>query len=174
MMSPIAYAFLKFAMPAAGAAILLVKLRHREFLAEGFRSPGLLCSITFIAIYLGWMLGTDALVGWRGPWDFQPWREAPLAVSIFRVLGVVVAGPILEELVFRGVAFGLLVRTRLGAGGAVVATALIWSLVHVQYSAVVIAIIFVSGLVLGLARWRSGSIFLPVAMHMLWNLYAIW
>jgi membrane protease YdiL (CAAX protease family) len=173
-MSPIFYSFLKFALPAAAATILLIRLGRRDFLQEAFRRPGLSVSLTFIALYLGWMLGTDALVGWRGPWDFGPWREAPLPSSVFRVLGVVVAGPVLEELVFRGIAFGLLLRTRIGGIGAVLATALIWSLIHLQYSATVIAIIFVSGLVLGLARWRSDSLFLPMAMHMLWNLYAIW
>ena len=37
-----------------------------------------------------------------------------------------------------------------------------------------IAIIFVDGLILGLARWRTRSVFAPAAMHMLYNLYAIW
>jgi membrane protease YdiL (CAAX protease family) len=174
MMSPTLYSFLKFALPAAASAILLVRLGHRDFLREAFKPPALSSVVLYVAVYLAWMLITDALLGWRGPWDFRPWREAPLPSSIFRILAVAVAGPILEEIAFRGIAFGLLLRTRLGGVGAVVVTALGWSLIHIQYSATVIAIIFVSGLVLGAARWRSGSLFLPIVMHMLWNIYAVW
>jgi membrane protease YdiL (CAAX protease family) len=38
----------------------------------------------------------------------------------------------------------------------------------------VIAIIVVDGILLGLARWRTGSVFVPIVMHALYNLYAIW
>jgi len=38
----------------------------------------------------------------------------------------------------------------------------------------VIGVIFVDGLLLGLARWKTRSLFPPIVMHMLYNLYAIW
>ncbi|MDB5721623.1 MAG: hypothetical protein JWP15_2241, partial [Alphaproteobacteria bacterium] len=30
------------------------------------------------------------------------------------------------------------------------------------------------GLLLGLARWRTGSVLPPILMHISYNLYAIW
>jgi membrane protease YdiL (CAAX protease family) len=47
-------------------------------------------------------------------------------------------------------------------------------MLHYTYPWWVIAIIFVDGLILGLARWKTGSVIAPVVMHMLYNLYAIW
>jgi membrane protease YdiL (CAAX protease family) len=38
----------------------------------------------------------------------------------------------------------------------------------------VIAVIFVSGLMLGFARRQTGSVILPILMHIAWNLYAVW
>jgi CAAX amino terminal protease family. len=35
-------------------------------------------------------------------------------------------------------------------------------------------LIFVDGLLLGAARYRTKSVYVPIAMHLLWNLYAIW
>ena len=35
-------------------------------------------------------------------------------------------------------------------------------------------LIFVDGLVFGLARYHTGSIFVPILLHMLGNTYAVW
>jgi membrane protease YdiL (CAAX protease family) len=84
-----------------------------------------------------------------------------------------VLGPLVEELLFRGIIFSWL-RERVNVGLTIGVTALGWSVLHYDYSWWVIAIIFVDGVILGLARWRTGSVFAPAIMHMLYNLYAIW
>ena len=61
-------------------------------------------------------------------------------------------------------------RGRLQAGGAVVLTAFLWSVLHIQYGYYEIALIFSLGLVLGWVRLRTGSLYLAVAMHALVNL----
>lgn len=165
---------LKLGLPLVGSAFALIRFRRHEVLASALKLPTFRAATLWAAIYLAWMLLTDAAFGWRGPWDFDPWRAAPLASSVIRVLAVVLAGPLLEELIFRGLAFGFLLKTRLGGPGAIVVTALVWSLLHWNYSPLVIGIIFVQGLILGLARWKSGSVYLPIFLHILWNLYAIW
>jgi membrane protease YdiL (CAAX protease family) len=67
-------------------------------------------TVAWVAGYAAWMLATNAVMGWRGPWDFTAWRTAPLLVDAGRVLAVSILGPIAQELRFRGVLFGVLVR----------------------------------------------------------------
>ena len=175
-MGHIESAGVKLAVSAALAAFVLYRLRSSNSPPSRWGlQPPVACTAAaaWIVVYLAWMFGTDLLTHWRGPWDFTAWREAPLAASVMRVLAVGVFGPIAEELVFRGYLFGLL-RDKLGIAATIAITAVGWAVLHVDYSWWVIAIIVVDGLLLGLARWRSGSVFVPIAMHILYNLYAIW
>jgi membrane protease YdiL (CAAX protease family) len=92
------------------------------------------------------------------------WLAAPL---------LVVVGPISEELLFRGFAYGGLAPSRIGPIGAILVTSTIWAVVHFQYAWPIIGQIFVYGLVLGVARWRTGSLWPPLVVHVLINLYAV-
>jgi membrane protease YdiL (CAAX protease family) len=174
-MQPITSAAMKAGIGAAGVVILAIRMKRssRPLSWFGVTVPPLVPTLGFIAIYLAWMLGSDALTHWRGPWDFRPWQQAPLLASALRVLAVCVLGPLVEELLFRGIIFSWL-RERVNVGLTIGVTALGWSVLHYDYSWWVIAIIFVDGVILGLARWRTGSVFAPAIMHMLYNLYAIW
>ena len=51
-------------------------------------------------------------------------------------------------------------------------TALIWALIHVQYSAYEIAIIFIMGIMLGIVRLRTGSLWSAILMHAFMNFVA--
>jgi membrane protease YdiL (CAAX protease family) len=87
-------------------------------------------------------------------------------------LAVVVVAPIGEEIVFRGFLFRGLVRPgyeRL----AIVAIALAWALLHIQYDWLGMAQIFAAGLILGWFRWASGSTVLTIVMHVLINAEAM-
>jgi membrane protease YdiL (CAAX protease family) len=151
-----------------------VVLRTREIPRDrlGFTRPPIRLSILFVVLYLGWMLASDAVFGWRGPWDFTPWRQAPLAASAMRVLAVGVLGPIAEELIFRAFIYSRLIR--FGPAAAIAVTGIGWAILHFDYTLVVIGIIVIDGILLGLARWRTGSIVPPIVMHVLYNLYAVW
>jgi len=85
---------------------------------------------------------------------------------------IVLAGPVFEEVLFRGFMFRGIQASRLGNGGAIVITAALWAVTHVQYDAYLIATIFVLGILLGAARARTGSLYLTIAMHMATNLNA--
>lgn len=175
-MGHIESAAIKLAVSAGLTAFVLYRLRSSSKPAAhwGLQPPAqLMPALGWIALYLVWMFGTDFLTHWRGPWDFTPWREAPLAASVMRVLAVGIFGPIAEELVFRGYLFGQL-KERAGIAATIAITSLGWALLHVDYSWWVIAIIAVDGLMLGLARWRTGSVYVPIVMHVLYNLYAVW
>ena len=172
-MSSIGSAATKVALSGAAVGIVLFRSRRMPRDEMGLVRPPVAPSILFITVYLIWMLGTDALLGWRGPWDWQPWREAPLIASALRVLAVCFLGPTAEELIFRGFFFALL-KPRVGIALTIAITAATWAVLHYEYSWQVILVILVDGILLGLARWRTRSVITPIAMHMLYNLYAIW
>jgi membrane protease YdiL (CAAX protease family) len=154
---------------------LIVRRRHLSWRDDvGVRAAPAGATVAWIAIYAAWMLGTNAVMHWRGPWDFSPWRNAPLLVDVGRVVTVGILGPIAEELFFRGALYGWLMRVRVNAFATVLVLAAAWSLMHVAYTPAVIALIFIDGLLLGAARHQMKSIVVPMLMHVMWNLYAIW
>jgi membrane protease YdiL (CAAX protease family) len=86
-------------------------------------------------------------------------------------LAFVIAAPLSEELFFRGFLFKGLERA-ITPAGAIVVTAAIWAGIHLQYDIYGIGTIFILGLLLGAARYRSNSILPPLAMHALGNVIA--
>lgn len=85
---------------------------------------------------------------------------------------IVLAGPIFEEVLFRGFMFRGIQASRLGNRGAILITSALWAITHVQYDAYLIATIFALGILLGAARARTGSLYLTIAMHMATNVIA--
>jgi len=87
-------------------------------------------------------------------------------------LALVVVAPLLEEIYFRGFLFKGLAAGPIGPIGAIVATAILWALIHIQYDVYGIATIFFQGLLAGAARLKTGSLTVPVLMHAEANLIA--
>lgn len=86
---------------------------------------------------------------------------------------LVVFAPAFEETLFRGFLFEGFRRSRLGIAGTIILTALLWSGLHIQYGVYQIGTIFVLGLVLGLVKYRTNSLWGPLIIHALWNLAAV-
>jgi len=87
-------------------------------------------------------------------------------------LGIVVAAPVFEELMCRGFLLTGWSRSRLGPWGAVVLISVLWAVAHLQYGWQEMSWIVLAGVLLGWARLRTGSLWTPVAMHVLMNLLA--
>lgn len=87
-------------------------------------------------------------------------------------IALIVAAPLSEELFFRGFLFEGIRYTRLGPVGAVLLTSLLWAVIHLQYSLYEVSTVFVLGLMLGVARLKTRSIYTAIAMHSLVNLLA--
>jgi membrane protease YdiL (CAAX protease family)/tetratricopeptide (TPR) repeat protein len=98
-------------------------------------------------------LGSDI-----GKW---PW-------SVF--LGVALAAPITEEILFRGLLYGAF-KKRLSTIWTIIWTAALFALVHLQ--PIYFAPIFALGLALGWVRNKSEGLWLPVMMHSLINAVAL-
>jgi membrane protease YdiL (CAAX protease family) len=102
----------------------------------------------------------------------QQWVEIYRTVQspLLFWFALVVATPIFEELLFRGFVFEGIRASPLGGLGAVTLTALAWTMVHHEQDPFEFSIILIIGLMLGIARLRTGSVLVTMAMHMLHNL----
>ena len=77
--------------------------------------------------------------------------------------------PFGEETLFRGFLFRGWFREAKDAWPAIIATAALFGLLHVQYDWFVIAQVFGFGVLLGWMRWVSGSTLLTMLLHGLIN-----
>lgn len=122
-----------------------------------------------IAAYLVLALAAQAIL--RGTFDIPP-PPSPLdgvEVGPLFLLAVVVVGPAFEELLFRGFLMEGLMPTQLGQAGALTVSTLLWALLHGQYDAIGMVLVFGCGMVLGLARLNTGSLLLPIVLHGAFN-----
>lgn len=87
-------------------------------------------------------------------------------------LAVIVAAPLFEELFFRGFVIKGLAESRLRWQGAVLISSGLWSLIHVQYNPYELVFVFILGVILGVARVKTGSTLLTFLLHSLVNLAA--
>lgn len=87
-------------------------------------------------------------------------------------IAIVLVGPMFEEVFVRGFIFAGLAASRFGGAGAVVVTSLLWTVVHMQYDLYQLGIVFLMGLILGVARLKTGSLFPCLAMHVFANFVA--
>src|SRR4051794_16315455 len=106
-MGPIESAAMKVAVAGGVSVIVLFRTRNVPREELGIVRPPLALSAVLLLVYLVWMLGSDALIHWRGPWDWRPWLAAPLAASAMRVLAggppwAVPPGPRVPRGGFRG------------------------------------------------------------------------
>jgi len=85
----------------------------------------------------------------------------------------IIVGPLSEEVFYRGFLFAGLRHSPLGNLGAVLVTSAAWAAAHQQYDLFEMGFIFAGGILLGIARIRSESLYVPLAMHTLGNLVAI-
>lgn len=93
--------------------------------------------------------------------------SSPLTALV--VAGVaVIAAPIAEEILFRGVLYGALRRH--GVWVATVVSALLFALLH---PVIDMPAVFVLGVLMGLVYEVSGSLWVPMAMHAVNNAYAM-
>ncbi len=87
-------------------------------------------------------------------------------------IALVVAAPVVEELFFRGFLFAGLENTWLKIAGTITITAVIWAIIHIQYDLWDIFCICIMGIMFGIARVRTGSVYTPMILHMFLNLLA--
>lgn len=86
--------------------------------------------------------------------------------NVWGVLAIVVIGPFTEEFLFRGAILGGLLK-KIDPKYAILISALIFGVVHFNPAQIVFA--FLVGLVLGYVYYSTGSLLLPILIHIIVN-----
>ncbi len=132
--------------------------------------------------YVKWTLAVVALISCSEVLSFLLGRPATrFMVDAYRSAGfmpllwlaIIVAAPLGEEVLFRGFLFKGLRDSRVGPIGAILISSLAWSALHANYPLFDVTVIFLGGLLLGAARLKSDSLYVPLAMHVVWNVIAM-
>jgi uncharacterized protein len=85
-------------------------------------------------------------------------------------IATVVFAPIFEESFFRGFLFVGLRDSRVGPAWTVIITSVVFALAHIQYDWFGFLVVLGLGLVFGLVRLFSRSLWSTIALHTAWNL----
>lgn len=93
---------------------------------------------------------------------------APTVLLPLLAIGVV--GPVYEELFWRGLVQGALVRMFVPAWPAVLITAALFAASHIGYPPIQLFYMFCFGAYLGIVRHASRSLCVPICLHVAWNL----
>ncbi len=144
--------------------------RDRVGLLLGLRLPTARALLRWLAIFAA-VVGAIELLASVVPAFDTDFMERVVASTTnwpVLVLGVAILGPFFEELLLRGLLFGSL-RHIVDEHMSVAISAGVFAVMHMQYSPAIMLLILVMGTVLGYARARTGSIWVPVLLHMLNN-----
>ena len=130
----------------------------------------------WLGITLLFVLGTDSLTVLLGrsvvaDFMFKMYRTAYFQPILW--VAFVAVAPIFEETFVRGFLFEGIRRSRLGVSGAILITALLWTVIHTQYNLYQLSTVFAGGLLLGIARYKTGSVYTGMAMHALINIISM-
>ena len=88
---------------------------------------------------------------------------------LLALLVVGVGAPLSEELLFRGFLQSALARSRLGFLGASLISTALWTALHLTYTSFGIAQVFLIGLFFCWLLWRTGSLWVAIFCHALYN-----
>ena len=164
---------------------LIVRLRGgnlTQYLA--LRPFSLAVGMAMIGLLLIFMISSQALTYAldKTPLDFvDPLYQSVSSVWLL-VLAMVIVAPIYEELIFRGLLWSAIAEqftsaSDAGHRGAIVAslvTSTIFAVIHLQYGMYEISTIVVLALLFCYARIKSGSLILPMLLHIINNGAAMW
>jgi uncharacterized protein len=158
-----------------GLIILFIKARGRAGVAEylGLRKPharDILFVIPAVALYIGLSFGLDQGTGGgngNGIID-QIYKTSVWPPLMW--IAVIAFAPAFEEVMFRGFLFEGFRQSGVRAAGAILITALTWSLLHiVQYGIFTVTAIFILGIVMGIVRLATKSLWNTIIIHALVN-----
>jgi membrane protease YdiL (CAAX protease family) len=165
------------ALAGIGLIFLFIKLRKGASIKEylGLQRVNLKSFLIWLAVMIGLIVVTDGLSYILGR-PFNPQTNVDMYnSSVFPALiwlETIVFAPAIEETLFRGFLFEGFRRSRMGVILTVVLLALVWTSLHFDYDLFTLAGVFVGGILLGIARQKTNSLWVPISMHVFGNLVA--
>ena len=166
--------------------VSVIRLRGgsvRQYLAIKLFSPAV--GLKMAGLLLIFMITSQALTYFldETPLVFvDPLYQSVSSVWLL-VFAMVIVAPLYEELVFRGILWTAIAEQFVDSSystkyrGAIIAsivTSLIFAVIHVQYGIYEISTIVVLALVFCYTRVKSGSLLLPILLHIANNGAAMW
>ena len=176
--SILAIAVIASAIVCSGLVFLIVKLRKGAAIAEYLSlSPVAGKTLLILAtLTAGFIIITDGLHFLLGrPVVPQSQIDAysTCALPALLWIAIVITAPFFEEIFVRGFLLEGLRQSRIGNTWAIVLTSFAWSILHVQYGVFDLVIIFIGGVLLGIARIKTGSIWGCILIHAMNNLVSM-
>ena len=167
-----------FVSAPAQVAVLLAAAAYKGNAASylGYKLPrrsevvvGIAALAVLIAIgdTVSWLAGRNIVDRFQTD-IYQAAQNANLLA--FLLIAITVFIPVTEESLFRGFLFRGWLRSPRHAWLAIVMTAGLFAVIHVQYDWFLIAQVFAFGLLFGWIRWATGSTILTMLLHALVNL----
>jgi membrane protease YdiL (CAAX protease family) len=161
-----------------GLIIVFARIRKGVSIAEylGLKQITGKQILAVLAIMAGFIILSDCLSLLLGRPLYPEQMVSLYRTSVWPALlwvSLIIFVPIFEETLFRGFVFEGFWQSRLGPVGAVGLTALAWASLHIQYDFYNIAVIFVLGILLGIVRIKTGSLWSTLIMHAFANLVAL-
>lgn len=164
---------------------LIIRMRGgnlRQYLV--LRPFSLATGMGMVGLLLIFMIGSQALtyILDESPLSFvDPLYQSVSSVWLL-VFAMVIVAPIYEELIFRGLLWSAITEQFTSPPdteyrGAIVAslvTSFIFAVIHLQYGIYEISTIVVLALIFCYARIKSGSLILPMILHIVNNGAAMW
>ena len=159
-------------------AIILMLRQRRSNITDhlGIKGFSWQQGLVFIIFLIILNVIINALTIWldREPMEFMEILAKTAKPLWLLVFAMVIIAPIYEELIFRGFIWTGLATSRLGVWGASLITSIIFAWVHFQYGWVEALEIIALAMLFSVARVRSGSLLLPMMLHILNNGLAMW
>jgi membrane protease YdiL (CAAX protease family) len=160
-----------------GLIVGVIKLKKGSALTEYLcvRSVSLKQMLRWIGFLAGFIVLSDLITTLLGRPRVPDFMSAVYATAspVWTIwVALIIAAPLFEETFFRGFLFKGFESSFMGPIGAVVVTAGLWAVIHLQYDAYEVTTIFCLGILLGVARVFTGSLLVPLGLHAAVNLVA--
>jgi len=165
---------MKLLLPVATLLILVVVMRARGLSWQnlGVVVPHWKSAAVWVVGWSIWVALAEVLATSLGAAPPERWQGRSGSMLAILFVGMVLLAPLAEELLFRGLIYWRVAQTPAGVPGAILAGAVIFTVIHLQYGFREWVFILADGILLGLARYQSGSVLLTTFLHALGNLYA--
>lgn len=167
MLIPIYLVYLHFARKRDKRSLYLARVRITDLLPALAMMIGAMGLTNLWFLFLTWLGERNGLVqGLLQDYTDMSQAFSPTGGLVLLTLGITILAPVSEELLFRGIIQGEL-RKAMPEWLAIVIQALLFALFHMQ--PIQSSYVIIPGLLLGIAYAWSRSIWVPIAMHILYN-----